>query len=121
MNSNEVCTVFNRIYDPIYRKYICQPTVIEGIFWQEEMGARLTQEGLYEANEVHIFIPFLATSTRIFGTAQEFENNPTDFFTLRPEDKIMRGVSSGNNLIILSVKTFDYGSKGLQHWEVVAK
>jgi hypothetical protein len=121
MNSNEICTVFNRIYDPIFRKYILQPTVITGVFWQEKLGANLIQEGLNEANEVHIFIPFLAEATRIFGTSAEFEENPTTFFTLRPEDKIMRGISSGKSLTILSVNTFEYGSKGLQHWEVVAK
>ncbi|WMI80354.1 hypothetical protein [Anaerotignum sp. MB30-C6] len=121
MNSNEVCTVFNRFYDPIYRKYIMQPTVIEGIFWQEEIGARLNKEGLYEVNEVHIFIPFTVKSNRSFGIAREFEMNPTAYFTLRPEDKIMQGVSSGKSLTILSVNTLDYGSKGLQHWEVVAK
>lgn len=121
MNANETCTVFNRFYDPIYRKYILQPTVIEGVFWQEAMGARLTKEGVYEANEVHIFIPFLVESTRKFGVSEEFEEAPTTYFTLRPEDKIMRGISSGKSLTILSVSTFDYGSKGLQHWEVVAK
>ena len=121
MKSNEVCTIFNRIYDPISRKYILQPTVIEGVFWQEGIGARLTQEGFYESNEVHIFIPFMAKCTRSFGTAEEFEMNPTAHFTLRPEDKIMQGVSSGKSLTILSVSTFDYGNEDLQHWEVVAR
>ena len=121
MNSKEVCTVFNRIYDPIFRKYILQPTVITGVFWQEELGARLTQEEVYEANEVHIYIPFLAEATRIYGTSEEFQETPTAYFTLRPEDKIMRGITSGKSLTILSVSTFDYGSKSLQHWEVVAK
>lgn len=121
MNSKEVCTIFNRIYDPIFRKYILQPTVITGVFWQEKLGAKITQDDLYEENEVHIFIPILAEATRIYGTFPEFEENPTKFFTLRPEDKIMRGVSSGKSLTILSVSTFDYGNKGLQHWEVVAK
>lgn len=121
MNVSETCTVFNRFYDPVYRKYIFQPTVIEGIFWQEEMGAKLTQDGFYEKNEVHIFIPFSAGFKREFCTSEEFGENPTDHFTLRPEDKIMRGISSGKSLTILSVNTFDYGSKDLQHWEVVAK
>ncbi|KXL53500.1 hypothetical protein CLNEO_07260 [Anaerotignum neopropionicum] len=121
MNSKEVCTVFNRIYDPIFRKYILQPTVITGVFWQAELGARLTKEEIYEANEVHIFIPSLAEATRIFGTNEEFQENPTKYFALRPEDKIMRGISSGRSLTIVSVSTFDYGSKDLQHWEVVAK
>ncbi|MDD3394815.1 MAG: hypothetical protein PHG19_09275 [Anaerotignum sp.] len=121
MNAIEICTIFNRFYDPIYRKYILQPTVIEGVFWQDEMGARLAQEGIYEENEVHIFIPFLAKFGRDFALPQEFEEDPTTYFTLRPEDKIMRGISSGKSLTILSVNTFNYGSKGLQHWEVVAK
>lgn len=121
MNFMESCTVFNRFYDTISRKYILQPTVIEGVFWQEKVGARLTQGGHYEANEVHIFIPFSARCKREFATSEAFQEKPTDFFTLRPEDKIMRGITSGESLTILSVDTFDYGSKDLQHWEVVAK
>jgi hypothetical protein len=121
MFARELCTVYNRFYDPTQRKYIFQPTEIEGIFWQEAMGAKLTQGGVYEANEVHVFIPFSAESHRVFATPEEFQEEPTDYFTLRPEDKIMRGVSSGKRLTILSVNTFDYGSKDLQHWEVVAK
>lgn len=121
MNSNGSCTVFNRFYDPIFRKYILQPTVIEGIFWQEAIGAKIAQEGFCEDNEVHIFIPFAAISNRKFGTSEQFQESPTAYFTLRPEDKIMRGISSGKSLTILSVNTFDYGSKGLWHWKVVAK
>lgn len=121
MNGSESCTVSNRFYDPHYRKYIFQTTKIEGIFWQEKMGAKLTKDGVYEANEVHVFIPFSAKSHRIFGTLEEFRENPTDYFTLCPEDKIMRGISSGRSLTILSVNTFDYGSEDLQHWEVIAK
>ncbi len=121
MRLEEVCTIFNRIYDPIFRKYILQPTVITGVFWQEELGARVTQDELYEENQVHIFIPVMAESTRIYGTPAEFQENPTAYFTLRPEDKIMRGITSRKSLTILSVSTFDYGSKDLQHWEVVAK
>ncbi|WP_352400928.1 hypothetical protein [Anaerotignum sp.] len=121
MKGNDVCTVFNKIYDPIYRKYIFQPTVVEGVFWQEKVEARNTQEGLHEANEVHIFIPFMAKAQRSFAKLEKFGENPTAHFTLLPEDKIMNGVSSGISLTIVSVSTFDYGSKGLKHWEVVAK
>ncbi|KAF5058388.1 hypothetical protein DSECCO2_346950 [anaerobic digester metagenome] len=121
MKSREVCTIFNRIYDPIVRKYILQPTVITGVFWQETLGARLNQEKLYEANEVHIFIPFSAKATRIYGSSDEFEKNPTAYFTLRPEDKIMKGITSGKSITILSISTFDFGSKDMQHWEVLAK
>lgn len=121
MKTNGICTVFNRVYDPIYRKYILQPTVIEGVFWQEEAAARNTKEGLHEANEVRIFIPFRAKCQRSFGTLEELQKNPTAHFTLLPEDKIMHGISLGASLTIVSVSTFDYGGKGLQHWEVVAK
>ncbi|AMJ41890.1 hypothetical protein [Anaerotignum propionicum] len=121
MKSSDVCTIFNRIYDPIFRKYFLQSTIIKGVFWQEALGARLNHEKLYEANEVHIFIPFSAEATRTFGIPEEFEKNPTSYFTLRPEDKIIRGITSGKSLTILSINTFDYGSKDMQHWEVVAK
>lgn len=122
MKSNEVCTIFNRIYDPIYRKYILQPTIVEGVFWQEKMGASFSkEEGMHGSNEVSIIIPFGAKFTRDFAVTEDFEENPNAYFTLRPEDKIMKGVSSGRSLTILSVSRFDYGSKGLQHWEVVAK
>ncbi len=113
--------MFNRIYDPVFRKYILQPTVIEGVFWQEEARASRLQDGIYENNEVHIFIPFLAKATRSFGTYAEFQENPTAYYTLSPEDKIMRGISSGKSLTILEIHTFDYGSGGVKHWEVVAK
>lgn len=121
MKSSEICTIFNRIYDPILRRYILQPTVITGVFWQEALGARMSHEKLYESNEVHIFIPFTAEATRTFGVPDEFEKNPTLYFTFRPEDKIVRGITSGKSLTIISINTFDYGSKDMRHWEVVAK
>ena len=121
METKEICTVFNKIYDTEYRKYILQPTVIEGIFWQEEVGTGRSQNGLHEENEVHIFIPFAAKATRTFGGEENFQKSPTAYFTLCPQDKIMRGISSGKSLTILSVHTYDYGSEGLKHWEVVAK
>ncbi|WMI81842.1 DUF6751 family protein [Anaerotignum sp. MB30-C6] len=112
MKPNADCTVFNRIYDPVNRKYNWQAKTINGVFWQGGTGAKVGKSGMREDNETIIFIPF----------------SSVEQLTLLPEDKIIRGISNATSpdglkgvLTVMAVDTFDFGSPDMQHWEVVAK
>lgn len=130
MYSNADCTVFNRIYDHETREDRWQYTHLKEVFWENRKGANTAKSGMREADSVIIYIPLTVKSENQYRPPKEFKQNPDGGFTLRPEDKIVKGLVKYNGPIaklpdtfdnvvtITSVDTMDYGSRDMQHWEV---
>lgn len=122
MQTNADCMILNRIYDAGLRKYIWQKTQIAGVFWEDNFAASIKKDWIHGEHRCRIFIPFTAKGERPFADAGVFDKNPTAFFTLRPEDRIVRGWDSTSAfLTIMQVITLDFGSADMQHWEVIGR
>lgn len=134
MITNGDCTVFNRVYDKATRMDTWVATHLRGVFWEDCKAANVVKSGMRDADSVRIFIPFFVDAEgKIFEKSMGFQKNPKNHFTLRAEDKIVRGIVTYDGSItklqdefddvmtITSVDTFDYGSDGMQHWEVSGK
>lgn len=112
MKPNADCTIFSQQYNPTTRKNDWIKTFISGVYWQGSIGSKNNKSGMVQDNETIVFIPFSAVSE----------------FSVKPEDKIVRGATTATTpvdldgaLTVTGIDTFDYGSPDMQHWEVTAK
>lgn len=116
MYTNADCTIYHRIYDNASRQERYQRQVLNGVFWEDRKGANVIRSGMEKANQATIYIPFSVGS-----------------FVLKPGDRIVRGIVNmeidGSKisaleeaytdvLTVTSIDRMDYGSQGMQHWEV---
>lgn len=137
MISNTDITIYNRYYNKADRASNWQRSVLKNVFYNETKGANRRATGLETADALQVLIPFTASEARIFLAGKEFDNldNPTNHFTLREGDKIVKGninfEVAGSNIAALekeyhtftitAVDTRDFGSAHMQHWEISAK
>lgn len=130
MEANGDCTVFNRIYHKETREYTWQKTILYGVIWQGGLGVRLMKNGLKEDKETTVFIPMEVKKQSTYKKPKAFEQGGVGTFTLRPEDRLVRGAileevgqeelfrAYDDVITITAVDTYDHASPELCHWEV---
>lgn len=133
---NDSITIYNKVFDVETRLDKYQRTVLHGVFWDETGAINRIASGVRDIDEVTIVIPFTMEASRSFLSPDDFdkETNKKDYFTLKPEDRIVRGVHEfevGEKIsdldklfdahVIVSVDVKDFGTSMLRHWEVGAK
>lgn len=124
MISNGSCTVFNRVYNKETRLDNWQACPIHGVLWEGKDGCEPMKGGMKKENNATVYIPFLSgTEGKAYKSPTDFNKNPAGAFTLRPGDKLARGIANAvegepEGLTITGVETFDYGSRDMRHWEV---
>lgn len=128
------CTVINHYYDADTDTERYVSTVIEGVFWEDTRAANMRSSGGADgADSISVIIPFRASYIKPFKTPQSYAVDPSESWTLRPGDYIVkdahlfsfdaagfREFEKSTDFIhkITKVDTMDFGSKHMQHWEV---
>ena len=136
MYKNADVTIFNKYFDPVQGVERCQRTHIEGVYWDASYGASIRKTGMESENKVLILIPF-EDNDESFCKPKEFDRlqaeERADHWTLKPGDKIVRGLIHHDGTMATLVQNYDdvyeittvdtkvMGSPDMQHWEVMAK
>lgn len=136
MMTNTSITVYNKYLDPVAKLDKYQRVVIHDVHWSGVDTAKRVQTGRNEEDKAYIVIPFTSVSGLQFVSPLEFQKleDKTGYFTLAPEDRIVKGdvpleitgkVSDLDKayeaMIVTAVDTRDYGSEHMKHWAVTAK
>ena len=133
MITNANITLFNTYTDDNDNTKYAK-TIIKCVNWQSENKSTVTDKGLQSANVVTVFIPVTSLPEKIYiepkAYAKLSDSERDNYFTLKPQDKIIKGVYDGN---ISGVKDFNkldnvvtiqgaidnrVGNLAMQHWEV---
>lgn len=141
MLTNVDCTIYNGYQEGA--KTLYQKTVLRGVFWAASKSANIRQVGVNDADSVMIYIPFAVDaggrgylSPRQWAASEEKDK----YWTLQPAAGIAARIMKGQGpeitetykmrdlerdyddvYNITTVDMADYGSPGMQHWEVSAK
>lgn len=141
---NKDLTLYNAFYDPQTERTSYTRTHIFDVDWQANTLSNLTDRGINISTVISCFIPFLSDvkGGKTYLSPQEFRKLKSSdldkYFTLDKGDYIVKGIvafdfnnQQGGKLkdlqdlyevgTIVNVITNDFGSPGLQHWEVNAK
>ncbi len=133
MRTNADITVYNKYFNKETRTDKYQRTVLHGVFWDDKKAMNRLQSGLENADEVLVVIPFAVISDKEYINPKEFERleDKSNYFTLREEDRIVKGdidfeiIGKLSDLdkeyeafTITSVDTKDFGSPYMRHWEI---
>lgn len=136
MMTNTSITVYNKYLDPVTRLDKYQRIFIQDVHWSGVDTAKRVQTGRNEEDKAYIVIPFTSVSGLQFVSPMEFQKleDKAGYFTLAPEDRIVKGEidfeitdriseldKNYDSLVITAVDTRDYGSPHLKHWAVTAK
>ena len=137
MTTNTACTVFNTYKIGNVTYY--QRTIIPRVYWELTTQIDTTTDSANATNTTILVIPYPANvSGKAYILASGFQRlqDKTQTWTLQKGDRIVKGVVDidivssiieiDNNpaLEVATIYQFslkDFGSKTLQHWEVLAK
>ena len=131
MITNTDITVFNSYIDEDDNT-LYSPTVIHDVNWQSEEKVTVSDKGLISADEIKIYIPVTSLNGIEYVPRKAYNSlkDKTGYFTLKEEDKIVKGEYMGeissikdfnkldNVATIISVADNRYGSISMQHFEV---
>lgn len=130
---NDTVTVYNKYRENGVEKW--QSTVLYGVFWNEVKGAVMRRTGVASAGSVQIIIPRSVSADKEYMSPMAWESlaDKCEYFTLKPEDVVVRGAityditRSSAELkaydgchVIISVDNKEFGGS-MAHWEVTAK
>ena len=124
MITNASVTIYNKVYDRDEGSNKYYRTVLKGVNWQDVTKVLPSDTGVVSADVAEVYIPFLIDTEK-------------KFFTLAPEDIIVKGVVTdeltkqkdvehlkdkyGSVRVIAVIETNDNGSPTMQHWKVTAE
>lgn len=130
-------TIYNQYIDPATRSEKYQRTVIPHVHWENRKAINRSKIGDISADSVMVFIPFAVGDDYLKPVAWQALPVKTGKWTLQTGDILVKGavtdeLSSSftasdlkekydDVVAITSVDTMDYGTVGLQHWEVSGK
>lgn len=133
MNFPHTVTVYN------FTKAGYNRTVLTGVLWIDTKGKNVNKTGSTAVDSLKVIIPFTVDSDgSVYKTPADYQTSPSVAWTLQTKQKdfIVKGecpyicsvahpiselLSGYDALTITDVKTCDYGSAELHHWEVGAK
>ena len=123
-------------------------TVLEGVFLDSSNGANVNNSGANNANSATLYIPFSVKATDLYGNEKVFVDaktyramqNPAGYWTMDKSGKssvadcyFIKGAvyrtmeyreakeQHEDVYTINRVRTLDFGSKDMQHWQVSAE
>lgn len=140
MYTPHVVTIVNSYQDDMMRtkNYL---TVLDGVFYDAAKGSNVRQSGLENADSVTLFIPFtvnaydpISGARKFYIPARQYDalTDKQNYFTLSTDETcfFVKGVITEETASfkainakydahrITKVDEKDFGSKGMQHWEV---
>ncbi|RJQ42816.1 MAG: hypothetical protein C4545_04055 [Anaerolineaceae bacterium] len=137
MKTNTALTIYNRYIDATTRTEKYQRTVIPAVFWENRKAANVIKSGLLAADQASVYVPFTAGINHLEPAAWQALTSKTGKWTIAIGDAIVKGdvtdeiegsftitslkAKYDDVLIITSVDAQDYGSVGMQHWQIGAK
>ena len=100
-------------------------TKLDGVYWETSEGTREYKTGAVADDQVCLVVPFgVASEGKRYVPPEAYRElacpEQEEVWSLQPGDKVSLS-GEGGAYIITRVKTFDYGSPALRHWEVSAK
>ena len=94
MITNASVTIYNKVYDRDEGSNKYYRTVLEGVNWQDATKVLPSDTGVVSADVAEVYIPFLIDTEKKYCSPVNFnsEQEKDKFFTLAPEDIIVKGV-----------------------------
>lgn len=109
MLKSDTFTVFNQWLNPSTKAQEYKRTVITGCHWREETKGAITQAGMTRANVLTIRIPTSAdTQGKTFKNEKDFASDPTNAYTFKLGDILVKGNIVQPSTITDLQKNFDH-------------
>lgn len=136
MFTNTDITVYNKYLDPVTLTDKYRRIVINNVQWFVTETAKRVDTGRNADDKAYVIIPFTSALDEVFLTPYEYSNieDRSGFFTLAPEDRIVRGIidfevtgrisdldRAYEAYTITALDTRDFGNDHMKHWAVTAK